>query len=169
MEGLEAIFTRRSVRKFTGEVLSEADLNIILRAGFYAPSAMDRRPWHFIVVRNPETLAAFASGLRYGKMIPSAGCAIIVCGSRTVEPLTGFLIEDCSAAIQNMLLAAHSLGLGAVWCGLYPVPLYVRVIKQTVKLPREIVPVGLIAVGYKMEERQTPERFDPSRVHTDQW
>jgi nitroreductase len=169
MDVLDAIFTRRSIRKFTREKISEEDLHTILRAGCYAPSAMDRRPWHFVVARDPEILASLAAGLRYGKMIPQAGCAIIVCGNKASQPLTGFLVEDCSASIQNMLLAAHGLGLGAVWCGLYPVPMHTRLMIQVLKIPHGIVPVGLIALGHKSEERRTPERYDPSRVHYDQW
>jgi len=169
MDVLEAIFTRRSIRKFTGQQVSEEDLRTILRAGCYAPSATDRRPWQFIVVRDPEKLAAFAAGLRYGKMIPQAGCAVVVCGNKAAQGMTGFLIEDCSAAIQNILLAAHGLGLGAVWCGLYPVVPNTRLVASLLEIPTGIVPVGLIALGHKIEDRQTAERFDPAKIHLEKW
>jgi nitroreductase len=169
MDVLEAIFTRRSIRKYTGVKISEDELHTILRAGFYAPSAKDKRPWHFIVVRDHEKLVSIADGLTYGKMIPHADCVIVVCGSKSIHNKVGYLVEDCSASIQNMLLAVHGLGLGAVWCGLYPVPARTRHLSQILELPPEIVPVGLIALGNKNEERQTPERFDPSRVHFDRW
>jgi nitroreductase len=169
MNILEAIFTRRSIRKFTGEPVSEEDLQTILRAGSYAPSAHNLQPWRFIVVRNAEKLQAIADNHRYAKMLPGAGCCIVVGGDKTVQSKTGFLVEDCSAAIQNMLLAAHGLGLGTVWCGLYPVPKLTKVVKTILNLPPEIVPVGLFALGHKVEDRQVGERFDPSKVHYEGW
>jgi nitroreductase len=169
MDVLDAIFTRRSIRKFTGQPVSEEDLHTILRAGCYAPSAKDKRPWQFIVVRDAEKLKAIAAGMRYGKMIPQAGCVIVVCGSKADQGMVGFLVEDCSAAIQNMLLATHGLGLGAVWCGLYPVTPNTRLVTDILELPAGIVPVGLIALGHKIEDRQTAERFDPAKVHLEKW
>ena len=120
MDVLEAIFTRKSIRKYTGESITEEQLKIILRAGFAAPSAHNRQPWHFVVIRDRQTLEKIASSHPYAKMLPQAGCGIVVCGDSNKEEGSVFLAEDCSAAIQNMLLAAHGIGLGAVWCGLYP-------------------------------------------------
>lgn len=168
MDVLEAIFTRRSIRKFTGEVVSDEDLQTVLRAGCYAPSAVNRQPWHFVVIRNPQALEAITKIQPYSKMMPQAGCCIVVCGDKTRQVLTGLLVEDCSAAMENMLLAAHGLGLGAVWCGLYPLP-FTRPLAKQLKLPIQMLPVGMMALGHKAEERTVPERFDPARVHYEQW
>lgn len=169
MELLEAIFTRRSIRKFTGEPVSDEQLHTILRAGSYSPSAHNHQPWHFIVIRRQPLLESIAAGHPYAKMMPQAGCCVVVCGDRERQPTLGFLIEDCSAAIQNMLLAAHGTGLGAVWCGLHPIPKLVRLMRGLLNLPPNIVPVGMIALGHKVEDRQTGERFDPARVHYETW
>jgi nitroreductase len=169
MDVMEAILTRRSIRKYTGEPVSEEDLQTILRAGSYAPSAHNYQPWHFIVVRDAEKLTAIANSHRYAKMLPEAGCGIVVAGDKSVQKKMGFLVEDCSAAIQNILLAAHGLGLGTVWCGLYPVPRLTKAVSAVLQLPSNIVPVGLVALGHKVEDRKVGERFDPSKVHYESW
>lgn len=169
MEVLEAIFTRRSVRKFTGQPISEEDLKTVVKAGFCAPSAHNKQPWHFIIVRDKDALENISKVHPYAKMLPQAGCGIIVCGDETKEGMTGFLIEDCSAAIQNMLLAAHGLGLGAVWCGLYPVSQLTKPIGKFVNLPSEIVPVGMVVIGHKAEEKESIDRYDDSKIHIEQW
>jgi nitroreductase len=169
MEVLEAILTRRSIRKYTGEPVSEEDLHTLLRAASYAPSAHNLQPWRFVVVRDAEKLKVIAESHRYAKMLPGAGCGIVVCGDKTVQKKVGFLVEDCSAAIQNLLLAAHGLGLGTVWCGLYPVPRLTKVVSEILQLPKNIIPVGLVALGHKVEDRQVGERFDSSKVHYEGW
>lgn len=169
MDVLDAIFTRRSIRKFTGEQVDMDDLKTILKAGFSAPSAHNFRPWHFVVVREKSSLEAIAEFHPYGKMLPKAGCGIIVCGDSERQKSEGFLISDCSAAIQNMLLAAHGLGLGAVWCGLHPVPQLTGSMAELLKLPSTVIPVGIIALGHKSEDREAPDRYEESKVHFDQW
>ena len=122
-----------------------------------------------MIIRECTTLEAIAAKHPYAKMLPQAGCCIVVCGDKERQGTTGFLIEDCSAAIQNMLLAAHASGLGAVWCGLYPVPQLTRLVAGLLLLPSSIIPVGMVALGHKLEDRTTGERFDPSRVHHESW
>ncbi len=169
MDVLEAIFTRRSIRKYTGEPISEEDLTTLLHAASYAPSAKNCQPWEFVVVREQETLQAIAAGQPFAQMMPNAGCCIVVVGLSERQKATGFLVEDCSAAIQNILLAAHGLGLGAVWCGLYPVARFERLMKGLLNLPDGAIPVGMVAVGHKVTDRTVEERFDPSRVHLEHW
>lgn len=169
MDMMEALLTRRSIRRYTGEPISEEELKLLLEAGFSAPSAHNRQPWHFIVVRNPKTLEDIASQHPYAKMLPQAGCGIVVCGDRNKEKEVGFLIEDCSAAIENILLAAHGLGLGAVWCGLYPVPERAEAVASLLNIPSDIIPVGLIVVGRSHDKGRAVERFDKARVHYEQW
>lgn len=169
MNVLEAIFTRKSIRKFTGEAISEENLKTLLNAGFCTPSAHNHRPFHFVVIRDKSILESISEKHPYAKMLPDAGCGIIVCGDKEREESLGFLVEDCSAAIQNILLAAHGMGLGAVWCGLYPVPELTGLIKNVLSLPENIVPVGMVVVGVKNEERAAKDRYDEARVHYDRW
>jgi nitroreductase len=116
MDVLEAIFTRRSIRKYTGEPVSDQDLETVLRAGCHAPSAHNIQPWEFLIIKDRSAFDSISKALTYAKMLPQADLCIIVCGDKNKQSMTGFLVEDCSAAIQNILLAAHGIGLGAVWC-----------------------------------------------------
>jgi nitroreductase len=165
MDVLETIFTRRSIRKFTGEPIRDEDLKTILKAGFQAPSAHNYQPREYIVVRDKETIKKISEFHKYAKMLPKAGCGIIVCGNKDKQPEMGFLIEDCSASIQNILLAAHGLGLGAVWCGLYSVEKLTEDMKDALELPENIIPIGMVVVGVKDEEKVAIDRYDESKVH----
>jgi len=169
MDVFEALFTRRSIRKYTGEPVSEEDLDLILRAGFSAPSANNKQPWHFIVVRNRDTLEEISRRHPYTRMLPQAGCGIVVCGDTKKQEREGFLIEDCSAAIENILLAAHGLGLGAVWCGLYPVPEREQAVADILSIPPDIIPVGLVVVGHTDEKGYRVDRYDEKKVHYEKW
>lgn len=169
MDILKAISTRRSIRQFSGEAVSPDDLNKVLAAGFQAPSAHNYQPRDYIVIKSPETIGQIAAVHTYAKMLPQAGLGIIVCGDKSKQPQTGFLIADCAAAIQNMLLAAHGLGLGAVWCGLYPVSHLTKAISNVCKIPSSIIPVGLVVLGQKIEEKDPVDRFDQTKVHREQW
>lgn len=169
MDVLQAIYTRKSIRKFTGEPLTQEELETVLRAGFSAPSAHNFQPWHFVIIREAEKLEHIAKKHPYGKMAPGAGCAIIACGDTEKQQEEGFLVEDCSAAIQNMLLAAHGIGLGAVWCGIYPKQELMELIKETTKLPDNIIPVGMMVIGHKAQEREATDRYDAAKVHYNQW
>lgn len=169
MDVIEAINTRRSVRKFTGEVISDDELKIILKAGFQAPSAHNFQPRDYVVVKDKEIIDKIADFHPYAKMLPKAGCGIVVCGDSQKQPQMGFLVADCSAAIQNMLLAAHGLGLGAVWCGIYCDEKLVKNMSEVLKLPEKIIPIGMVVVGKKAEEKQPKDRYDESKVHYDSW
>ncbi len=169
MDVMEAIFTRRSIRKYKRGQITKEQLMTIIKAGCYAPSAHNRQPWHFVVIRDRERLKAIAGFHSYARMLHDADTCIVVCGDKERQPQTGFLIEDCSAAIQNMLLAIHAMGLGAVWCGLYPVVHLTRGMKQLLSLPDRIIPVGLISIGYKGEERTVADRFDENKIHYEEW
>ncbi len=169
MNVLEAIFTRRSIRKYTGEAVLEEDLKTILKAGFCAPSAMNLQPRHFIVIKDNGILKKITEIHPYAKMLTQAGCGIIVCGDKTRQSEIGYLVEDCSASIQNMLLAAHGLGLGAVWCGVYPREQRVEGIKQVLNIPENIIPIGLVVVGHKDENKEPVDRYDETKVHYDRW
>ena len=169
MDVLEAIFTRSSIRRFSGEAVSDSDIELLLRAGSQAPSAHNIQPWEFIVVRDKAKFDAIAKVHSYAKMLPQAEACIIVGGDKDKQKMTGFLIEDCSAAIQNILLTAHGIGLGAVWCGLYPVTQNTKIVKNTCLLPSNILPVGMVVIGHKSEDKEKVVRFDADKVHYETW
>lgn len=169
MDVLDAIFTRRSVRGFTGELISEDQLTTILKAGFQAPSAHNQQPREYIVLRDKDIIEQIPKFHPYTKMLPKAGCGIVVCGNKEKRVETGFLALDCSASIQNMLLAAHGLGLGAVWCGLYPIPELIESISDLLGLPEHIIPISMVVVGVKNEEINQKDRYDESSIHYDKW
>ncbi len=169
MDALDCIMTRRSVRKYTGKPVSDAQLETLLRAGMAAPSASNRRPWQFVVVRNADMLNAISNVHPYAKMLPQAGCGILVCGDTAKNDSLGYLAEDCSAALENMLLAAHALGLGAVWLGVYPREERVRALRELLHIPESVLPVGMMAVGEPAEKPEAPDRYEPDRVHLEAW
>ena len=169
MDVLEAISTRRSIRKFTGEPVSDGALDIILRAGSQAPSAHNRQPWEFMVIRDKSKFEAIAKEHKYAKMLPQADVCIIVCGDGDKQKKIGLLVADCSAAIQNILLATHGIGLGAVWCGLYPDEEKIELIQNVCQLPSNILPIGMVVIGHKGEEKEMVDRFDADKVHYETW
>ncbi len=169
LDVLQAIFTRRSIRNFTGEPLNQEEVETVLKAGFSAPSAHNMQPWHFVVIKNIKKLEEIARLHPYAKMLPQAGCAILVCGDTEKQNMEGFLIEDCSAAIQNILLAAHGIGLGAVWNGIYPMPEFIQIFRDTIKLPETVIPVGMVVIGHKSQDVEATDRYDSTKIHYDQW
>ena len=120
MDLLEGIFTRRSIRKYKEGIVTQDQVNILLKAGMYAPSARNQQPWHFVVIQDKTTLKRLSEVHPYAKMLTEAQLAILVLGDETLELSNDYWVVDCSAATQNILLAAHGIGLGAVWLGLHP-------------------------------------------------
>jgi nitroreductase len=169
MEVMTAILTRRSVRRYTGVPIKEDELRTILEAGFHGPSAHNLRPMSFVVINDTKQLEAIAQFHPYAKMLPQAGCCIIVCGDIKMQKLEGFLVEDCSAAIENILLAAHSLNLGAVWCGLFPIKELTEGFTKLLNLPENIIPVGMVVIGNKEESVQPLNRYDETKIHYNNW
>ncbi len=166
---LEAISKRQSVRRFSGEKLSESQINTILNAGFCAPSAQNKRPYHFIVVKDKDIRKKIADTSTYAKMLEHADIGIVVCGDKLKQGTTELLIEDCSAAVQNMLLAIHGLELGGVWCGIVKNTDWYRLLIQELQLPDKIIPIALLAVGYPEEEPRIRERFEADKIHYETW
>ncbi len=169
MDTLEAIFTRRSVRKFKPDLISESDLQDLLRAGMQAPSAKNEEPWHFVVIDDPEYLHAIPDFHPHAKMLLEAPLAILVCSDRKLETKRASWLQDCSAATQNILLAAHAKGLGAVWLGIFPDSERVLGITSLVNLPKDIRPVSLVAVGHPASQPEPDDRFKEERIHLNQW
>jgi nitroreductase len=164
---IETIFSRRSIRKYTEEPVPEEKVRTILEAAMAAPSASNRKPWHFVVVTEKETLNRLADAHRYGKMLHEAPLCIVVCGDESVAQR--FWQQDCSAATQNILLAAQALGLGSVWCGVYPSEERVREVSEILGIKAPVKPLNLIAVGYPAEKKGPRTQYDDSRVHREHW
>lgn len=169
MDLLDGIFTRRSIRKYTKKEITKEHIDTILKAGMYAPSARNQQPWHFIVVTERETLNKIKDIHPYAKMLSESQLAILVCGDEELELSKGYWVVDCSAATQNILLAAHGLGLGTVWLGLHPREERKDAISKLFNLPSHIQPLSLISVGYPGEFKEDPERFKPERIHYNAW
>ncbi len=171
METLEAIHTRRSIRKYTDQLIAPKMLEQILAAGMMAPSARNEQPWQFVVVQDRGTLAALAKTSPYGAMTEHAAAAIVVCGDtqRETVPNLNYWVIDCSNATQNILLAAHALGLGAVWIAMYPRAERVAALRQVLPLPDQITPLCLVSLGYPAEAKGPVDRFDPARIHYEHW
>ena len=167
MDALEAIFTRRSIRAYTSEPVSEEDLKVILEAAMNAPSASNRQPWHFIVVDDRSKLDAIMEVHPYSKMLAQAPLAIVVCGDTKVS--SSYWQQDCSAATENLLLAARALGLGTVWLGVYPREDRVNGISRIFQLPAHVKPLAVVAVGHPAEEKGRVDRWQEERVHRNQW
>jgi nitroreductase len=168
MEALEAIMTRRSIRRYTGEQVSPEHERKLLEAAMAAPSAHNRQPWHFIVVRSRETLDRIPEYHPYSRMLKEAGLAVVVCGDNRVQT-TDFWTHDCSAATENMLIAANSLGLGAVWLGVYPGEELVKKTRELLGIPGHVTPLCIVSVGHPAEEKPPGNRYDESKVHREKW
>jgi nitroreductase len=166
---MDAILTRRSIRKYTDQPVSEDLVTDLLRAAMAAPSAGNQQPWQFVVVRDRAILDLVAAANPYGGMARQAQLAVIVCGDLERENREGFWIQDCAAATQNLLLAAHAAGLGAVWCGTYPREERVQGVRAAVGLPEQVIPFAVVPIGYPAERPEPGERYDPGRVHFDRW
>ncbi len=169
MDALEAIRTRRSVRRFTVEPVTEDQLETLLRAAMSAPSAGNQQPWHFIVVDDRALLDRIPEFSPYASMCRQAPLGILVCGDTTLEKHPGYWIQDCSAATQNLLLAAHALGLGAVWTGVHPREERSRSFRDLLKLPDHIMPLAFIVIGHPAERPQPQDRFRPERIRRNRW
>ena len=169
MEALEAIFSRRSIRKYKPDAVADATLQLVLKSAMVAPSAFDERPWHFVVIQEQSALCAIADKIDHCEMLREAAAGILVCGDKRLERVPGFWEQDCSACSQNILLAAHALGLGAVWLAVYPLADRIESLRAMLGIPEEVTPFALISLGYPNEELGPEERYDSARIHYNNW
>lgn len=164
---VESILTRISVRAYTEQTVSADTIELLLRAGMAAPSAVNKQPWHFVAVTDKDKLAGLAAANPNAKMAEKAPLAIVVCGDLT-KALEGaaqeYWIQDCSAATENILLAAHGLGLGAVWTGTYPKEERVAGVRQVLNLPETIIPLCTIVIGYPDEAPEPKDKWKTENV-----
>ncbi|HVN57329.1 MAG TPA: nitroreductase family protein [Bacteroidales bacterium] len=170
MELFEGLLTRRSVRKYSGEKINPEDIIGLVKAGMYAPSANNRRPWHFIIVDDRKIMDGIMENHPYSSMLKEASHAIVVCGNKDLQPGAMYYPLDCSAATQNILLAAHSKGYGAVWLGVYPREERIMPVSRLLGLPGNIVPVSIISVGIPAGARNDqPDRFEKEKISYNGW
>jgi len=163
---LNIIFSRRSVRAYTDEPVSAADIQSLLEAGMSAPSASNRQPWHFVAVTERDMLRALAAAHPYGRMLAEAAVGIAVCGDPAVSD---WWVQDCSAATENILLAAVGLGLGGVWLGCHGRPEREQAIRDVLGIPPRIGVLSLLAIGHPAEKKEPRTQYSPARVHRDRW
>lgn len=169
MDVLECIITRRSIRDFLERDVSEEDIQKILKCAMYAPSAGNQRPWHFVVIKSRETMMRITQFHPHSMMLKSARCAIAVVADTEIEKHKGYWVQDCSAAVQNILLSVHYLGLGAVWLGIYPREERINGLSKLLNLPSNIVPFAVVAIGYPAKIPEQPDRFEENRIHYEKW
>jgi len=169
MNDMKAILSRRSIRKYTADPVPEKVINELLEAAMSAPSADNERPWHFVIINDRRLLDEIPKYNPYAQMLRHAPLAIAVCADLDMEILGGFWVQDCSAATENILIAANAKGLGAVWLAIYPIDEQVTIIRRLLGLPSRVIPLCIVSVGYPAEEKLHENRFDPSRIHYNQW
>jgi nitroreductase len=169
MDIFDAILNRRSIRKYTGERIPDERLEQLLKAAMYAPSAVNKQPWHFIIFRDTEIKRQIVEFHPNGAMLLNADAGILVCYDEQLQHDSGYGPVDCSAATQNILLAAHGLGLGAVWVGIYPRQNRIDAAHKLFLLPPHIKPFSIISLGFPAEKRPYPDRYRKDRIHYEKW
>lgn len=168
---LNFIFSRRSVRQYEDKEIPEKMVTDILEAAMAAPSAVAKDPWHFVVVRDRDTLRKIADGLPNGKMLASAGVGIVVCGdlAKAHDQKESYMLQDCSAAIENILLAATALGLGCCWLGAHPRPDRIIHLRMVLEIPNEITPISVVSIGWPAQSPTPRTRYSDTAVHRERW
>lgn len=169
---MDNILTRTSVRAYTSDTIPDAQLERLLRAAMAAPSAGNKQPWRFVVIKEKATLRAISSRLHTMTMAQDAPLAVVVCGDmQATFPGEGldYWVEDASAATENLLLAAHAEGLGAVWCGIYPMQERVAFLRELLSLPEHIVPLNVVPIGHPAEQPAVKDKWRPEYIHHETW
>jgi nitroreductase len=169
MDDLNMILSRRSIRKYTREPVNEDQIETLLKAAMSAPSAGNEQPWHYIIIRDRDILDSIPSFHPHSFMIRDALVAILVCADTRLQKYKDYWVQDCSAATENILLAANILGLGAVWLGIYPLEERVEGFRKLLGIPEHVIPFSLIPVGYPDEIKLPSDRFDKTRIHKNEW
>jgi nitroreductase len=168
---LHFIFNRRSIRKYENKAIPDEMFNDLLEAAMAAPSAVAKDPWHFLLIRERKTLDKIVKILPSGQMLRQAPAAVIICGDINKANINdvSYLLQDLSAAAENLLLAATALGLGSCWLGVHPRPDRLDGIRSLFSLPENIIPMCGVALGWPAEKPAPRTRFNPDRVHLEKW
>jgi nitroreductase len=169
MDIMEALISRRSVRRFDPKPVPASVIELMLRAAMQAPSAANAQPWHFVVITERLMLEKVTEFHPAAESLHQATVAILVCGDSLLEKRPDRWIMDCSAATQNILLAAHANDLGAVWLGIHPDPIRIDGMRRLVNLPKHVHPLSLVALGYPAQVSLPVDRFNPERIHNETW
>lgn len=169
MDTIEAIKTRRSIRTFSDETIPEEQLTQILTCGMYAPSAGNQQPWQFILIQDKQVLRKIPDIHEHAHMMSMASAGILVCIDSSLEKHNNMGVQDCAAATQNILLAAHALGIGSCWLGVYPREKRMNSLREMLRIPDSVIPFSLIALGFYREKKEQIERFNKQRIHTEIW
>jgi nitroreductase len=163
---IEVILRRRSIRKFTEKPVDKDTIETLLKAGMASPSGMNAQPWEFVVITDRETMDRLRSSLVFGKMnAPAAFCVLYSKRMQKNKAGDKFWVQDCSAATENILLAATALGLGAVWIGIHPITMFKRTVSKILNLPDGVTPFNMIYFGYPAEEKEPRTQYEERRVH----
>jgi nitroreductase len=166
---IKQILSRRSIRKYTPEPIKEEVINELLEAAMSAPSAGNEQPWQFVVINNRHILDEIPNIHPHSKMLREAPLAILVCGDIEKEAHRGYWMQDCAAAVENLLLAASAKGLGAVWLGVYPREDRVKGLRELLNIPHHVIPFALVSVGHPAEKKPPEDRFDKTKIHFNRW
>jgi len=166
---MDPVLSRRSIREYKDQPVSDELVHTLLKAAMVAPSAGDGRPWHFVVVDDRRIKAKIPEIHRFAHMAPNAPVALLVCGDERLQKHHGFWVQDCAAATENILIEAQQLGLGAVWLGVYPVEGRVQGFRRLLDIPEHVIPFALVLAGYPAEQKRPADRYDDSRVHINGW
>ncbi|MBN2228407.1 MAG: nitroreductase family protein [Candidatus Thorarchaeota archaeon] len=170
MDALEAIYTRRSIRKFVMKEIPDDDVTKILKAGMSAPTAGNQKPWQFIVLRERTAFEQVIEANPYSKqMLPDVPVAIMVCFDKNREKYENRWQMDCANATLSMLLATHGLGYGGLWLEIYPVQERIKMIQKSFGIPESVIPFALVAVGHAAEMKSYVEKYDESIIHYNRW
>jgi nitroreductase len=169
MEAIEAIYTRGSVRKYKQKEISDDIIKMIIKAGMQAPSAGNEQPWQFLIIKDKNILNKIPKINPYAAMTKDAMLGIMVLGDLSLEKFKGFWVQDCSACVENILLSAHALGLGAVWTAIYGLPERVASFKKLFGLPENVIPFAFIPLGYPDQGILVEDRFNEQRIHYNKW
>jgi nitroreductase len=169
METLEAIHTRRSIRRYQDKPVGEDLIQKLLEAAMQAPSARNQQPWQFVVIDDRTVLTTIPGFMPNAAMAANAPLAILVCADLDLEKSEGYWVVDCAAATQNILLAAHALGLGACWCGVYPRENRMEELRKLIGLPKNVMAHSLVVIGHPAEQVAAEKRYRKERVRRNRW
>ena len=168
---MDQIFTRRSIRAYTNKPVEKEKIELIIKAGMYAPSAKNSQPWYFVVITDREKLDKTPEIQPYTQMSKLAQVAILVCAKPEASPM--YFQQDIGAVVENMLIEVNHLGLGACWCGVYPGEAATEGFKKLCNLPDDILPIAYVPIGYPDTSTHLPRphgrRYDESRIHYNEW
>ncbi len=169
METIEALLTRRSIRKYKNLQIEKDKIEIILKSAMYAPSAMNLQAWHYVVIDNKMVLSETIKSIPHAELLNQTPAAILVCGDSAIEKNESWMIQNCSAAIQNILLAAHGLGIGTCWIAIHGMNEIVKNVSVQFKLPENVIPIALVTLGYPDESVTAEDRFRTEKIHLNEW